>query len=446
MTDVVPSTATVHVGTVPLQAPDQPPNVEPSAGVAVRVISVPCRNCAWQFAPQSMPSGTPTTVPLPVPLLLTLSGSGSSAKCATTDRAPSIENVQLPMFPVHAPLQPVKVDPGAATARIVTAAPFAKLASQIKPHAMPARLLVSVPLPGPPIDAVSVAGCCENVATTVFATLSEVVQVMLEPVHPPLQPMKPVPGAATSVRVTSVPFVKSYVHVDPQSMPAGLLVTVPEPVPRLLMVSLAGSSVKVATISCGLISTESKVQVRCVPLQMPPLHPVSSSRTPRSQSASSACRSESRGCRRFRNRCRSGCWTTEPAPVPAFEDVHVRDQRERRRDGARLAHRDPADGRLTRTRTAPAPPVRAVPAAHGQRDERAIGVIGLTRARTREARGTALDRAGAASGHLDGERRGLCGAGEREERDKRDDRHQPTAAQRQRRGKDDGREGARNRR
>lgn len=57
------------------------------------------------------------------------------------------------------------------------------------------------------------------------------------PLHAPDQPANddPVPGAA--LNVTAVPLAKLALHVDPQSMPAGALVTVPAPVPLSAMVS-----------------------------------------------------------------------------------------------------------------------------------------------------------------------------------------------------------------
>src|SRR6266581_1537236 len=46
--------------------------VEPAAGVAVRVTAVPMVNEAEQVAPHEMPEGALVTVPLPVPVLVTL--------------------------------------------------------------------------------------------------------------------------------------------------------------------------------------------------------------------------------------------------------------------------------------------------------------------------------------------------------------------------------------
>ena len=49
----------------------------------------------------------------------------------------------------------------------------------------------------------------------------------------PVQPAKDEPAAGVAVNVTTVPLANDDVHVAPQLMPAGLLVTVPEPAPAL---------------------------------------------------------------------------------------------------------------------------------------------------------------------------------------------------------------------
>ncbi len=55
---------------VPVQPPPlQPVKVEPAAGVAVSVTTVPVGNAVEQVAPQVMPAGALVTVPLPVPAL-----------------------------------------------------------------------------------------------------------------------------------------------------------------------------------------------------------------------------------------------------------------------------------------------------------------------------------------------------------------------------------------
>jgi len=110
---------------VPVQAPLQPANVEPLAAAAVSVTDVPLAKFALHVVPQLMPVGEDVTVPVPVPALVTLNANVEALlKVAVTARAAVIEVVQAPV-PVHAPLQPVNVEPLAATAVSVTEVPLA---------------------------------------------------------------------------------------------------------------------------------------------------------------------------------------------------------------------------------------------------------------------------------------------------------------------------------
>ena len=64
-----------------------------------------------QVVPQLMPVGDDVTVPVPVPALVTVSANVAALlKVAVTARAAVIDTVQVPV-PVHAPLQPVNVEP-----------------------------------------------------------------------------------------------------------------------------------------------------------------------------------------------------------------------------------------------------------------------------------------------------------------------------------------------
>ena len=108
-----------------MQAPLQPANVEPLDAAAVSVTEVPLAKLALQVVPQLMPVGDEVTVPAPVPAFVTLSANVDVAlKVAVTARAAVIDTVQAPV-PVHAPLQPVNVEPLAAAADSVTDVPLA---------------------------------------------------------------------------------------------------------------------------------------------------------------------------------------------------------------------------------------------------------------------------------------------------------------------------------
>ena len=64
--------------TVQVPVPEQPPplqplNVDPAAGVAVKVTTVPLAYAAMQVAPHEIPEGLLVTVPIPGPELITVS-------------------------------------------------------------------------------------------------------------------------------------------------------------------------------------------------------------------------------------------------------------------------------------------------------------------------------------------------------------------------------------
>jgi hypothetical protein len=92
---------------VPLHAPLQPVNVEPFAGVAVKVTEEPCVKFILQEVLQLMPDG-PVTVPLPVTLIER--GTELEANVAVTEVAPFRATEQVPV-PLQAPPQPVNVEP-----------------------------------------------------------------------------------------------------------------------------------------------------------------------------------------------------------------------------------------------------------------------------------------------------------------------------------------------
>jgi len=72
----------------------------------------------------------------------------------------------------------------------------------------------------------------------VVAALSVTVHVPVPVQPPPLQPLNVDPAAGVAVNVTAEPPANAAEHVAPQEMPAGLLVTVPPPVPVFETVSV----------------------------------------------------------------------------------------------------------------------------------------------------------------------------------------------------------------
>ena len=167
VTDVAALIVTVQLLAVPVQAPLQPVNAEPTAGAAVRVTAVPDVNEVEHVVPQLMPAGALVIVPLPVPALLTVSANeDGSANVAVTFRAAFIVTVQVLAVPVQPPLQPVKVDPAAGAALSVTTVPDVNEVEQVVPQLMPAGALVTVPLPAPALLTVSAKDDCMKLAVT----------------------------------------------------------------------------------------------------------------------------------------------------------------------------------------------------------------------------------------------------------------------------------------
>jgi len=74
-------------GAYPKQAPDQPPKLEPAAGVAVKTTCVPSAYDAAQVEPQSIPAGLELTLPEPRPYRFTWSIFGAGEKAAATERS-----------------------------------------------------------------------------------------------------------------------------------------------------------------------------------------------------------------------------------------------------------------------------------------------------------------------------------------------------------------------
>jgi hypothetical protein len=97
---------------VPEQAPLQPENDEPMAGVAVSVMAVPTGKLAAHWPTrQLMPAGDDVTVPFPVPARETLNvGCDAELNVAVVLVEALSVNWQVVPFPEQAPVQPEKVE------------------------------------------------------------------------------------------------------------------------------------------------------------------------------------------------------------------------------------------------------------------------------------------------------------------------------------------------
>jgi hypothetical protein len=91
------------------------------------------------------------------------------------------------------------------------------------------------------------------------------------PEQAPPQPARLLPLAGAADSVTAVPELKVALHVLPQAMPAGWLVTVPLPdVETVSVLGIVPLVVKVAVMVCGAFNVTEQLPV---PAQPPPLQP-----------------------------------------------------------------------------------------------------------------------------------------------------------------------------
>jgi hypothetical protein len=120
-----------------------------------------------------------------------------------------------------------------------TAVPLGKLAVHFPGQSIPSGVLITLPVPAPSFFTVSWmgGGVALKIAVTDVAAFRETVQVALVPLQAPDHPANLEPGLAAAVSVTDVPSANVPEHVLPQLTLAGLMATVPAPVPALFIVS-----------------------------------------------------------------------------------------------------------------------------------------------------------------------------------------------------------------
>jgi hypothetical protein len=222
---------------------------------------------ALQVDPQLIPAGVLVTVPVPVPDTTTVTVfDAEGAKVAAIAVLPLNVTVQAPV-PLHAPDHPAKVELAAGVAVKVTVVPLAKVALQVAPQLIPAGLLVTAPVPAPAGVTVKVSVITDllNEAVTELFALSVTVQAPT-PLQAPDQPAKVEPAAGAAANVTAVPLAKVTLHVAPQLIPAGLLVTAPLPVPARVTVKVVTDLLNEAVTELFALSVT--VQV-AMPLHVP---------------------------------------------------------------------------------------------------------------------------------------------------------------------------------
>ena len=96
---------------------------EPALGCAVKVTTVPLVYGAAQVLPQSIPAGLEVTTPVPAPVLDTVSVNVASNLAVTLVAALSV-TVHVFVWPVQAPLQPLKSESVLGVAVSVTTVPL----------------------------------------------------------------------------------------------------------------------------------------------------------------------------------------------------------------------------------------------------------------------------------------------------------------------------------
>ena len=136
------------------------------------------------------------------------------------------------VVPVHPPDHPAKVSFVIGVAVSVTGVFWAKLKVQTAvvefEQLIPAGVLTTVPVPAPANATVNPEPAAKLAVTLAFAVIVSL--HALVPVQLPLQPTKELVPVAVAVSETWEFAGKLALHVPGQLIPAGVLITVPEPV------------------------------------------------------------------------------------------------------------------------------------------------------------------------------------------------------------------------
>jgi len=187
------------------------------------------------------------------------------ADVTATEEESETVTTQVPV-PLHAPVHPANALFASPLAVNVTCVLLANPAEQVPGQLIPAGLLVTVPVPTP-LSVTATVPSGENVAVTDPGEESVTTQGLVLPVQDPDHDPSPKPVLADAVSVTAVPCGKFAEHVPGQLMPAGLLLTVPEPVTATVSCCNVADWVKLAVIVAAAVTVITHAPV---PLQAPP--------------------------------------------------------------------------------------------------------------------------------------------------------------------------------
>jgi hypothetical protein len=147
--------------------------------------------------------------------------------------------------PEQAPLQPVNVDPAAGVAASERVAPDVNACEHASGHEIPAGVLATEPEPEPTTDTVNVwvaTVAVVNVAVTLWSALI-VTEHEPVPEQAPVQPVNVDPAAGVAASDTEVPAANACEQLPGHEIPAGVLVTEPEPEPAADSVNVCVSTV-----------------------------------------------------------------------------------------------------------------------------------------------------------------------------------------------------------
>ena len=303
---------TIEAGSPVQPVPLQPAKVELRVAVARSVTFVPLVNGALQVvAGQSMPAGVDATVPVPVPARLTVRVGGGT-KFAVQVRSA----VMVTLGPQPVPLQFAKVEPPVAVGVSTTFAPLVNVSLQIPGQLMVPGFDVTVPVP-PDIRMVRVR-TASNVA--VQPTAADIVTVPSAQSASPVQPAKVDVASGVAVSVTDVPTEYGSLQSPGHVIPAGLEVTVPDPVPAIVTASVFGgmrSNVAVQ-LRAALIVTLPSVQ------SASPLHPANVEPDAGAGMSVTRVPSSYNSVQSLPQLIPAGLVVIVPEPVPVFDTVRVK--------------------------------------------------------------------------------------------------------------------------